>query len=236
MKLQPSLLRAACVATLLVGSLSSQALILTTASQTFVFGPGDLDYSESAALATFNEPGTLLGVHIELSGSSLFTLTANSKSNPGRILGMTEDTSFMVTGLPYVSLGTVTPTYTVGAFNLGANSTRTFTDTGVAPTVSADLSALFQLAAYDMSVGAPSSLPFQFDAFESFSYTKSGSGLSAGSDASATGTVSVWYTYELTSPPPVPEVSTAVSAAGFALIGGIFVLRNRKKTAPVKVD
>jgi fibro-slime domain-containing protein len=29
-------------------------------------------------------------------------------------------------------------------------------------------------------------------------------------------------------PPPVPEVSTAVSAAGFALLGGMFLLRSRK--------
>jgi hypothetical protein len=224
-----SLLRIAFTGALFASGLSAKALILTTAPQVFMFGVDDLDFSQSASLATFNQPGTLTGVHIELSGGANFTLTATSGSKAGTITGMTENAAFSLTGLPFAALSTSIPTYTVGTFPLSTFSSMSFTSSGVAPLTSVDLSMIAQLNVYNVSAGAPLSIPFQFSAEETFAFTKAGSGLAAGSDASATGTARVWYTYESkTPPPPVPEVSTAVSAAAFALIGGVFLLRNRK--------
>jgi hypothetical protein len=224
--------RIAFAGALLASGLSAKALILTTAPQVFLFGANDLDFTQSASLATFNQPGTLTGVHIELSGGANFTLKATSGTKAGTINSMTEDVAFSLTGLPFTALSTSIPTYSVGTFALPASSSMSFTSSGIAPLTSVDLSMIAQLNVYNVSAGAPLSIPFQFFADETFNFNKKGSGLAAGSEATGTGSARVWYSYELqTPPPPVPEVSTAISAGAFTLIGAVFLLRNRKTQA-----
>lgn len=222
-------------AALLTGGINAHAVVVTTLAGDFTFGPSPLDYTQAASLAAFNGPGTLLGVRIELSGSADFILTATAKSTAGQVLWMTEDASFSITGLPFAGLTTSVPTYSVPGFALAANTSQVFNHSAAAPLVSVDLSAAFELAAYDMSLGAPANLAFLFSAEEFFDFRKSGSGLTAGSEATAGGNVRVYYTYDVLPPPPtpVPEVSTAVSAAAFALIGGVFMIRNRRKQSTV---
>lgn len=196
---------------------SAHAFVLNTPVQEFVFGPDEAPFSQTATLNTFNQTGALLGVHVELSGGAAFTLTATSGGSPGTVLGMTEDASFSLVGLPSVSLSTAVPTYSVGSFALPASSSQSFTGGGTAPVVDVDLTALFQLAAYDVSAGAPATIDFTFNSDEAFSFMKSGSGLAGGSDVVAGGKARVWYVYDNFLPPPsMPEVSTSVSAAGFA--------------------
>jgi hypothetical protein len=222
-------LSVALASALSMAGFGAQALVLTTVPQVFLFGPADDNFTQSASLATFNQAGALLSVHIELSGLAEFVLTAKADHNEGTVLEMTEQSFFSLTGLPSALLTTSSPVYSVGPFGLVANESRSFIGTVTAPMASVDLTALFDLNAYDLSAGAPASLPLLFTSMSEFTFAKSGSDLSAGSAIIGQGSVSVSYTYETVQPPPaVPEVTTALSAGGFALMGAFFLFRNRK--------
>ena len=207
----------------------AQALVLTTTPQVFECGPAASDFTHAAFLAAFDQPGTLLGVHLELSGRCDFVLTAEATGQAGTVLGMTEQATFSISGLPFAALSTTSPAYSVGPFDLAAGASVFFSDSLVATTQTLDLTEVLQIAAYDVSAGAPSSLPFLFMSDEHFFFDKTGSGLFGGSDVMGEGTVRVWYSYDLSPPPPVPEVTTALSAGMFALIGVLVMVRNRRQ-------
>lgn len=224
--------------TLLVGlglasaGIQAQAVVITTLAGTFPFGPGDLDFTQGASLATYAGPGTLLGVRIELSGTVTCVLFAtNDRNVAGTVEFMTEDVSFAISGLPLASLSSAIPTYSVPSFILAANTTSTFNVVGIAPVAFVNLTAPASLAFYDSGMGAPAFLPFQFSTTETFSFTKAGSDISGGSTAIGQGLVNVYYTVDdpsVVPVNPVPEVSTAVSAACFAVLGVLMLVRGKR--------
>jgi len=223
-----------CLSTLLstLACDRAHAFILNSPVQEFMFGPDGPTFSQTATLNTFNQPGILLGVHIELSGETAFTLTATSGDTPGTVFGMTEDVSFSLSGLPFASLSAMVPTYAVGSFALPANSSQSFTGSLATPVAATDLTELFELAAYDVSAGAPATVDFTFHSEESFSFMKSGSGLAAGSEVSSGGKVRVWYVYDNFQPPPeVPETTTALSSTAFAVGLLFYAWRRSVRTA-----
>ncbi len=104
--------------------------------------------------------------------------------------------------------------------------------------VTVDLTARAELAFCNFGMGAPASLPFVFNASEVFALTKTGGDITGGSRATGEGlanavnVVNVFFLVELDSivpVGPVPEVSTAVSAGCFALLGGLALFRTRRK-------
>jgi hypothetical protein len=224
-------------AVMAAGASGARATVMTTAPQVFHFGPGDDNFTQSALLAAFDQAGTLLGVHLELEGQAGFLLTATSGSNPGTVLAMREQAFFSLSGLPSASLFIAAPLYTVAPFDLAPDSSRSFAGTFMPPSVSTNLSELFDLNAYDVSAGAPAYLPFLFTSLESFYFEKTGSGLFGGSDVVGQGTARAWYTYDSVPPPPpaVPEIGTAASTGAFILVGMMFmgVRKLRQARSPV---
>jgi hypothetical protein len=227
-------------AALLIGVFATQATVVSTPPQVFHFGPAADNFMASAYLAAFDQVGTLLSVHLELSGEAAFVMTATSGANPGTVSSMTEKSLFSLTGLPFATpLGSASPTFSVAPFALAPNSSRSISGTVLAPLVSSDLTVFPDLNAYDVSKGAPAHLPFLFNSLEEFSFSKTGSGLFGGSDVLGLGTVTAWYTYEnsthLVPPPPptvVPEMSSAVFAGAFALVGIVRLARGRMNHEP----
>ncbi len=216
--------------------IQAQAVVLTSLAGSFPFGPGDLDFTRGASLASYAGPGTLLGVRVELSGNVTCVLFAtNDRNVAGTVDFMREDVSFRTSGLPLASLSSAIPTYSVPSFILAANSTRTFDVVGSAPLVFVNLTAPASLAFYDAGRGAPALLPFQFSTSETFAFSKAGSDISGGSTAIGQGLVNVYYTVDepsLVPVNPVPEVSTAVSAGCFAILGTLVLVRRKTRLAP----
>lgn len=233
MPARPQLLKAALVALgLLSAGTNAHALVITTLAGTFPFGPSVLNYSQGASLFTYSGSGTLIGVRIELSGSASGLLTAsNGGASAGTVTSMTDDVSFGISGLPFASLNSVIPTFSVPSFILNGNTTQTFPFAGSAPMVTVNLTAQTELAFYDSGMGAPASLPFVFNASEIFAFHKTGGDISGGSRVTGQGLVNVFYIEDDSIVPvgPVPEVSTALSAGCFALLGGLALFRTRRK-------
>ena len=212
--------------------IQAQAVVLTSLAGSFPFGPGALDFTQGASLASYSGPGTLLGVRVELSGNVTCVLFAtNNRNVAGTVDYMTEDVAFAIAGLPFASLSSAIPTYFVPSFILAANSTRTFNVVGTAPVAFVNLTAPASLAFYDSGMGAPAFLPFQFRTAETFTLSKAGSDISGGSTAVGQGLVKVYYTVDepsIVPVNPVPEVSTAVSAGCFAILGTLVLVRGRR--------
>lgn len=218
----------------MAGAIGAQATVVTTTPQVFQFGPAADNFTRSASLAAFDQLGTLVGVHVELSGYVDFLLTATSAGTPGTVNHLQEQAYFSIAGLPSAPLETSSPAFVYGPFDLAAGSSQSFGATGVGPLISIDLSAILDLNAYDVSAGAPALLPFIFTSREVFAFDKSGSGLFAGSDVTGQGTVTAWYTYQIAPPPPpaIPEMNTAVSTGAFLLVGFLVAARAKMKRGP----
>ena len=228
------LLKAALIALgLLSAGTNANALVITSLAGTFPFAPSPLNFSQGASLFSYSGPGTLLGVRIELSGSASGLLTAsNGASLAGTVTSMSENVSFGISGLPLATLNSAIPTFSVPSFTLNGNTIQTFPFAGSAPMVTVNLTAPAALAFYDFGMGAPASLPFVFKASEVFAFSKTGGDISGGSRVTGQGLVNIFYTVDLDSivpVGPVPEVSTAVSAGCFALLGGLALFRTRRK-------
>ncbi len=210
---------------------NANAVIITSLAGTFPFAPGPLNFSQGASLFSYSGAGALLGVRIELSGSASGLLTtSNGGSLAGSVLLLTDNVSFDISGLPSATLNSAVPTFSVPSFTLAGNTTLTFPIAGSAPMVIVNLTAPADLAFYDFGMGAPASLPFVFKASEIFAFIKTSGDISGASRVSGQGLVNVFYTFDSIVPVgPVPEVSTALSAGCFALLGGVALFRNRRK-------